>query len=90
MCVLNTVGATACYLLAGALGRDLLEWAVPDRVHAFQAQVTAHAARGGLFFELVSLRMFPMTPHWLVNMASPVVGVPVPVFAAAVFIGASS
>ena len=87
MCVLNTVGATLCYLLAGALGRDLLEWLAPARLHSFQAHLARHA-EGGLLLELVALRMLPITPHWLVNVASPVVGVPVVTFATAVLVGA--
>lgn len=42
---------------------------------------------GSLLFLLISLRLFPMTPNWLLNMASPLVGVPLPLFFLSVLIG---
>ena len=41
----------------------------------------------GLFTFLISLRLFPMTPNWLINMASPIVGVPLISFFFSVFFG---
>ena len=42
---------------------------------------------GSLLFVLISLRLFPMTPNWLLNVASPLVGVPLPLFFLSVLIG---
>ena len=42
---------------------------------------------GSLLFLLISLRLFPMTPNSLLNMASPVVGVPLHLFFISVLIG---
>jgi len=89
VCLLNTAGATCCYLLAGVIGKDLVEWAIPARLQAFRAHIAQHA-QSGLFFELVSLRILPITPHWLVNMASPLVQVPLSTFAASVLVGTSA
>ena len=41
----------------------------------------------GLFFFLVCLRVFPMSPNWFINMASPVLGIPIHYFFASVVLG---
>ncbi len=43
--------------------------------------------QGSLLFVLISLRLFPMTPNWLLNVASPLVGVPLHLFFVSVLIG---
>ena len=43
--------------------------------------------RGSLLFLLVSLRLLPMTPNWLLNIGSPIVGVPLHLFFLSVLIG---
>ena len=45
--------------------------------------------RDGLFFYLLFLRLFPMSPNWFMNMVAPLVGVPVHLFFLSVFIGES-
>ncbi|XP_045177727.1 transmembrane protein 41A-A-like isoform X3 [Mercenaria mercenaria] len=40
-----------------------------------------------LFFFLLFLRLFPMSPNWFLNMVSPVLDVPIHMFFLSVFIG---
>ena len=40
-----------------------------------------------LFFFLLFLRFFPMTPNWFLNMCAPIVNIPVVYFFCSVFIG---
>ena len=40
-----------------------------------------------MMFFLLSLRLFPVTPNWFLNMASPIVGIPIMPFFISVFIG---
>ena len=40
-----------------------------------------------LFFFLLFLRLFPMSPNWFLNMASPILNVPVHLFFPSVLIG---
>ena len=40
-----------------------------------------------LFFFLLFLRFFPMTPNWFLNMSAPIVNIPITFFFCSVFIG---
>lgn len=54
-------------------------------MHFSSAQVEENMT--GLFFYLLFLRLFPMSPNWFMNMVSPIVGVPASHFFLSVFIG---
>jgi uncharacterized membrane protein YdjX (TVP38/TMEM64 family) len=43
--------------------------------------------RDSLFFFLFSMRLFPFSPNFLVNLLSPIVGVPYHLFVASIFFG---
>lgn len=43
--------------------------------------------RDCLFFFLLFLRFFPMTPNWFLNMSAPIVNIPITFFFCSVFIG---
>ena len=43
-----------------------------------------------LFFFLLFLRLFPMSPNWFLNMASPILNIPIHLFFMSVFIGKSN
>lgn len=43
--------------------------------------------RNSLFFFLLFLRLFPMTPNWFLNLTSPILNIPVTQFFFSVFIG---
>ncbi|KAG0016737.1 Transmembrane protein 41A [Podila clonocystis] len=40
-----------------------------------------------LFVQLLLIRLFPLTPYWFINLASPLVGVPVIPFMTSMFLG---
>lgn len=40
-----------------------------------------------MFFFLLFLRFFPMTPNWFLNMCAPIVNIPITFFFCSVFIG---
>ncbi|ORC85887.1 SNARE associated golgi family protein [Trypanosoma theileri] len=88
--LLGTVGASCCYLLSNYVGMRLVE-----RVDArlmkgkglSKIRTQVHRHRSELFVYLLFLRLTPILPNWLVNLASPVVGVPIRVFALATFVG---
>ncbi|XP_072541068.1 transmembrane protein 41A-A isoform X2 [Salminus brasiliensis] len=48
---------------------------------------TVEENRSSLFFFLLFLRFFPMSPNWFLNMSSPIVNIPVTLFFLSVFIG---
>lgn len=49
--------------------------------------VQVHENEHQLFLFLVSLRVFPMTPNWLLNVTAPYVDVPLPMFFLSVLFG---
>lgn len=85
VCFLTGCGATCCFLISKVFGKTLLMEFVPDRILALQNKVKANSDE--LFFFLLFLRIFPMSPNWFLNMASPVLGVPIVQFFFSVLIG---
>ncbi|EPY27376.1 hypothetical protein STCU_05782 [Strigomonas culicis] len=88
--LLGTVGACSCYILSFLVGTSLVEM-VDEKLmkgkglHTIRRQVRSY--RSELFVYLLFLRLTPILPNWLVNMASPVAGVPLRVFALATAVG---
>lgn len=84
--LLNTLGAnlgaTGAYWLARALGRDGVRFLVGDRL----AVVDRFAGQGG-FPWLLRLRLVPVVPFNLLNLAGGLAAMPWPMFAAATAIG---
>ncbi|KAM9804614.1 transmembrane protein 41A-A [Neosynchiropus ocellatus] len=84
-CLLTTVGSTMCYLLSNAFGKHYIENRFPDKVSMLQRKVEEN--QDCLFFFLLFLRFFPMTPNWFLNMSAPIVNIPITFFFGSVFIG---
>lgn len=84
-CTLSAMGASQCYLLSKFCGRQYVEYYFPDKVALLQNKVKENRSR--LLYWLLFLRLFPMTPNWFLNIASPVVGIPLHLFFLSVFIG---
>lgn len=85
VCCLTTIGASCCFLLSRMFGRQILMQKFPDRLLQLQAKVKDNEDR--LLFFLLSARFFPMSPNWFLNMASPIIGVPILLFSLSVFVG---
>lgn len=85
VCLLTAVGATCCYMLSRLFGLNIVKQLLKTRIESFQGMVLQKS--DGLFFFLLFLRLFPMTPNWLINIASPLVGVPIHLFFLSVFVG---
>lgn len=88
--VLGTVGASCCYLLSTVVGAKLAD-TVDQRLMKGKGVPKLRAAvqryRSELLVYLLFLRLTPVLPNWLVNLASPVVHVPLKTFALATFLG---
>ncbi|CAK4316757.1 unnamed protein product [Aphanomyces euteiches] len=52
-----------------------------------QTRIDAARQEKRLFFVLLFLRIFPFSPNWLLNMASPYLNIPLGLFAPSVFFG---
>ncbi|KAG7503711.1 transmembrane protein 41A [Solea senegalensis] len=84
-CVLTTVGSTMCYLMSQAFGKQYIVNFFPDKVSTLQNKVEEN--KDCLFFFLLFLRFFPMTPNWFLNMSAPIVNIPITYFFCSVLIG---
>lgn len=84
-CSLTALGASLCYLLARAVGKDAALRYFPDRVKTFGVKLEENKQE--LPFFLLFLRLFPMSPNWALNMASGVLGLPLHLFFFSVFFG---
>lgn len=84
-CLLAAIGASCCYLLSSACGRGVVEKFFPNQLKNFQEKVQTNSHQ--LVYYLLFLRMFPMSPNWLINVIAPLVGVPLPLFFFTVLIG---
>uniref|UniRef100_H2Z2V4 VTT domain-containing protein n=1 Tax=Ciona savignyi TaxID=51511 RepID=H2Z2V4_CIOSA len=85
VCFLSATGASCCYLLSKHFGSSLVVWKFPTQVYSLRSRVKANEDR--LFFFLLSARLFPMTPNWLLNITSPIIGVPIHLFFFSVAVG---
>ncbi|XP_030011806.1 transmembrane protein 41A-B-like [Sphaeramia orbicularis] len=84
-CMLTTSGSTFCYLLSSTFGKQYVVQLFPEKVALLQRKVEEN--RSSLFFFLLFLRFFPMTPNWFLNITCPVLNIPMPIFFFSVFIG---
>ncbi|CAL1548107.1 unnamed protein product [Lymnaea stagnalis] len=85
VCCLTASGATLCYLLSKNFGKPFIMKYFPDKMMLFQDKVQQN--KDGLFFFLLFLRLFPMSPSWFMNMVAPIVGIPIHLFFLSVLIG---
>ncbi|KAL6045177.1 hypothetical protein STEG23_013868 [Scotinomys teguina] len=82
-CVLTSVAC--CYLLSSVFGKQLVISYFPDKVALLQRKVEEN--RNSLFFFLLFLRLFPMTPNWFLNLSAPILNIPIVQFFFSVLIG---
>ncbi|VDM41542.1 unnamed protein product [Toxocara canis] len=85
VCTCSACGAQVCYFLSHLLGRELIMAYIPERIEKWQNEVAS--VDNYLFFYMVFLRVTPLLPNWFINIASPIVDVPVPVFFFGTFFG---
>eukprot|EP00794_Sanderia_malayensis_P017542 gene17542-19292_t len=85
VCLLTATGATFCYLLSKHFGKSIFMHLFPKQLAALQKKVDEN--NDGLMFFLLCLRLFPMSPNWFLNMASPILNVPIHYFFPSVFLG---
>ncbi|XP_041865794.1 transmembrane protein 41A-B-like [Melanotaenia boesemani] len=84
-CLLTTSGSTFCFLLSSVFGKQYVVHFFPEKVALLQRKVEEN--RSSLFFFLLFLRFFPMTPNWFLNITCPVLNIPMSIFFFSVFIG---
>jgi uncharacterized membrane protein YdjX (TVP38/TMEM64 family) len=80
-----TFGASCCYMLSFMLGKGIVLRTFPDLLVRFNTKILEN--QHNLFFYMTFLRVTPIMPNWFVNIASPIVGVPLSTFFKATLIG---
>lgn len=90
--VLTACGASCCFLLSRFLASEQIvagvcHRALPGRLPRLRRQIADASASGQLLYLLLFLRVFPFSPNWFLNLASPWLRVPLPLFAPAVLLG---
>ncbi|XP_037936406.1 transmembrane protein 41 homolog [Teleopsis dalmanni] len=85
ICFCSSLGATLCYCLSNLVGRRLIRHFWPKKTSEWSKHVEKH--RDSLFNYMLFLRMTPILPNWFINLASPVIGVPLYTFAFGTFCG---
>jgi len=81
---LATIGPVLAYTLFAYTGKPILWRWFPTRLADMQIQLSAHA--NNMLGFLIFLRVSPF-PNFLINIASPVLGVPLKTFVLATFLG---
>ncbi|KAI9985258.1 hypothetical protein PInf_004584 [Phytophthora infestans] len=92
VCTLTACGASCCFLLSENLASEeivvsLSERLLPGKLPMLRHKIEDATARGQLLYLLLFLRVFPFTPNWFLNMASPWLQVPLKWFAPSVALG---
>ncbi|KAI9921951.1 hypothetical protein PsorP6_000719 [Peronosclerospora sorghi] len=92
VCILTARGSSCCYLLSKGLASEdifmsLSERVVPGELRALRVKIEDARARGKLIYLLLFLILFPFTPIWFLNVASPWLQVPLKLFAPSVALG---
>ncbi|CAG9537548.1 unnamed protein product [Cercopithifilaria johnstoni] len=85
VCPLTTIGASCCYLFSLWFAKPVVEHFFSDQLQRLRYEVAENRYR--LFNFLLCVRLFPLTPHWLLNVCLPLVNIPLSNFALSVLIG---
>ncbi|XP_055346409.1 transmembrane protein 41A-like [Paramacrobiotus metropolitanus] len=84
-CLLTAVGATNCYILSYLFGHKLVIRFFSAKLAWLRSMI--HSNSQQLMYYLLFLRLFPASPNWFLNIASPHLGIPIHKFFAAIFFG---
>ena len=84
--LLSVVGATCGAVALFVIARSTLGAALRDRAAPWLQRLEAEFRRDAFSYLLV-LRLVPLFPFWLVNLVPAFLGVPLPTFALATFLG---
>ncbi|XP_058810898.1 transmembrane protein 41B [Phymastichus coffea] len=85
VCTCSAIGASLCYLLSTLVGRRLIRKYFPEKAKSWSEAVHKH--KDNLLNYMLFLRITPLLPNWFINLASPVVGVPMWPFILGTFLG---
>ena len=76
--VVSTMGASACYGMSWLCGREVVHMLWPDRLAHFSTEVQKQ--KHNMLSYMMLLRVTPVLPNTFINVASPMVDVPLSPF----------
>ncbi|XP_077518031.1 transmembrane protein stas [Amblyomma americanum] len=85
VCLCSALGASFCYFFSYLVGRKLVLKYFPSRAMKWSEQVGNH--RDNLLNYMIFLRVTPFVPNWFINIAAPVIDVPIAPFFLGTFFG---
>eukprot|EP00727_Mastigamoeba_balamuthi_P014766 m51a1_g9915 hypothetical protein (307) ;mRNA; f:134499-135669 len=80
-----TIGASGAYAISYFITHRAVAGMFPGRLKLLQKEVSKH--REHIFYYLLFLRITPFLPNWFINLATPILAVPLGPFVAATFLG---
>ncbi|GBC07892.1 hypothetical protein RclHR1_07760007 [Rhizophagus clarus] len=86
--LLTAIGASGAYLISKFIGQPLMNQYLCDKLNYLRKQVNEN--RDGLFYYLLFIRMFPLSPWWFLNIASPLLYIPFGIFFTTMLFGSIS
>eukprot|EP00877_Chromochloris_zofingiensis_P012554 jgi/Chrzof1/7552/Cz02g28050.t1 len=72
--LISTLGSTACYCMSWCFGRPIAHAIWKGKLDEFSAQIAKR--KNDLLNYIIFLRVTPILPNTFINVASPIVGVP--------------
>jgi len=86
VCILcNTLGALISFMLSKYFLGEIVQTKFNDKLEFVRRNVQSH--RKDLLWYMMSIRAFPASPSWLLNLTYPHVGVPILYFILSVAVG---
>jgi len=85
VCFLTAFGASCCYWFSHFVFRSVIVRLFSKKIGNLQKKIESR--EDDLFWFLILLRIVPFTPNWLLNLLSPILGVPFNLFWTSIFIG---
>lgn len=86
--LLTAIGASGAYLISKFIGQPIMNQFLSNKLNYLRKQVNEN--RDGLFYYLLFIRMFPLSPWWFLNIASPLLYIPFGIFFTTMFFGSIS
>ncbi|KAF1764772.1 hypothetical protein GCK72_004722 [Caenorhabditis remanei] len=85
VCTCSATGAAICYTISMLIGRAAIFYLFPERITKWQEDLSQH--KDNFLNYMIFLRVTPIVPNWLINIASPVLDVPLAPFFWGTFLG---
>lgn len=87
VCILTACGASFAFLLSRCFASGFVHHFFPQKIVDLRQRISVEEKNGSLLYFLLFLRLFPVSPNWLLNILSPLAGVHLSYFFPTVALG---